>query len=142
MACVMIVEDEVLVAMDLEASLCEAGHQVLGTAADAETAFRLAGEKPQFAFVDVNLRDGDTGPDIARRLAHDFGVRVVFLTANPLSVVGRSTGAFGVLSKPFDPDTVGLVLDAVLNDEATNPPVPDNDFRVFSLTDLGARLHA
>lgn len=138
----MIVEDEVLVAMDLEASLCEAGHEVVGTAADAETAFRLAREQPQFAFVDVNLRDGDTGPEIARRLAHDFGVRVVFLTANPLSVIGRSTGAFGVLPKPFDPDTVGLVLQTVLDDANAAPPAADNDFRIFSVNDLGAKLHA
>lgn len=138
----MIVEDEVLVAMDLESSLCEAGHEVVGAAGDAEAALRLAEARPEIAFVDVNLRDGDTGPEIARRLAHEHGVRVVFLTANPLSVIGRSTGAFGVLSKPFEPAAVSHVLRTVLEDSVIAPPVPDNDFRVFSTADLGARLHA
>ncbi|HYE43000.1 MAG TPA: response regulator [Caulobacteraceae bacterium] len=138
----MIVEDEVLVAMDLESSLCDAGHEVVGAAADAEAAYELARERPEIAFVDVNLRDGDTGPDIARRLAHEHGVRVVFLTANPTSVIGRSTGAFGVLSKPFEAAAVSRVIETVLDDALPEPPAPDNDFRVFSMTDLCSRLHA
>lgn len=142
MASVMIVEDEVLVAIDLESSLLEAGHHVIGAAGDAAGAFKLAEERPEFAFVDVNLRDGETGPEIARRLSHEYGVRVVFLTANPMAVMGRSTGAFGVLPKPFEPETVERVLLSVLSEDVGTPPVPDNDFKVFRPSDLGSKLHA
>ena len=52
------------------------------TCADKATALEAA-PGCSFAFVDVNLRDGATGPAIARRIAHDHGLKVVFVTANP-----------------------------------------------------------
>jgi ActR/RegA family two-component response regulator len=57
----MIVEDEIFVALDLERILIDAGYHVVAIAADRETAL-IAAAGCDFAFVDVNLRDGPTGP--------------------------------------------------------------------------------
>ncbi len=69
----LIVEDEIFVALDLERILTDAGYQVAGIAADSRTALEVA-PGCAFAFVDVNLRDGATGPEIARRIVQDYGV--------------------------------------------------------------------
>ncbi|MDQ1228788.1 response regulator [Sphingomonas sp. SORGH_AS_0879] len=95
----LIVEDEIFVALDLERILTDAGYQVAGIAADSRTAYETA-PGCSFAFVDVNLRDGATGPDIARRLVHDYGVKIVFVTANPAQIA-TDIQALGYIRKPF-----------------------------------------
>ena len=95
----LIVEDEIFVALDLERILTDAGYTVAAIAADSETALACA-PGCQFAFVDVNLRDGCTGPEIARRMVADFGVKVVFVTANPTQI-GHVEDALGYIRKPF-----------------------------------------
>lgn len=103
----LIVEDEIFVALDLERILLDAGYQVAAIAADRDSAMEAAGEvaiDPEcqdcFAFVDVNLRDGATGPEIARRMAREHGIKVVFVTANP-SQIGADHDALGYIRKPF-----------------------------------------
>jgi two-component system, response regulator PdtaR len=98
----LIVEDEIFVALDLERILSDAGYQVTAIAADAPSAFEAAERAGQgsFAFVDINLRDGPTGPEIARRLASEHGMKVVFVTANP-SQIGTAPHALGYIRKPF-----------------------------------------
>nr|MDQ2879154.1 response regulator [Pseudomonadota bacterium] len=86
----LIVEDEIFVALDLERILVEAGYTVAGIAADSQAAMEI-GRACQIAFVDVNLRDGPTGPDIAARLARDHDVKVVFVTANPAQIATPQT---------------------------------------------------
>ena len=95
----LIVEDEIFVALDLERILVDAGYQVHAIAADSDTALAAA-PHCEFAFVDVNLRDGATGPTIAERIARDYGVKVVFVTANPSQIQGPSAG-LGYIRKPF-----------------------------------------
>ena len=66
---VLIVEDEVLLAVELEHVLEDAGHHVVGHAMEAAEAISLAGQhRPDLALVDVHLQDGPTGVDAARAL--------------------------------------------------------------------------
>jgi DNA-binding response OmpR family regulator len=102
---VLIVEDELLIALDLEMTIEEMGVHVAGLASDREAALRLA-PLADIAFVDVNLSDGPTGPEIGRRLAEDHGISVVFMTANPEAVAGGVRGALGVVQKPVMPRVV------------------------------------
>ncbi|WP_028745652.1 response regulator [Rhizobium mesoamericanum] len=99
---VLIVEDELLIAVDLESTTREMGLDVIGLATNKEQALRLA-PMADIALVDVNLADGATGPEIGRHLVEEFGVTVVFMTANPEAVAGRMQGALGVVSKPATP---------------------------------------
>jgi DNA-binding response OmpR family regulator len=64
---VLIVEDEPVIGMDLEDAGTAAGHQVIGWATGHSSAMALAeARSPELAFVDLRLRDGDTGvPDAA-----------------------------------------------------------------------------
>lgn len=105
---VMIVEDEIILALNLEDEVQYAGHRSVGFAASYDDALALA-PRADVAFVDVRLRDGVKGPDIARRLIDEFGMNVVFLTGNPEAVVGFQ-GSLGVLAKPVRNDDVAAVL--------------------------------
>ena len=102
---VLIVEDELLIAIDLESTVREMGLDVIGLATNTDQALRLA-PMADIALVDVNLADGATGPEIGRHLVEEFGVTVVFMTGNPEAVAGRMQGAFGVVSKPTTPSIV------------------------------------
>ena len=97
---VLIVEDEFLVAMQLEDLLLDNGFAVLGTVADTASLAAL-GEAPDVALVDLNLRDGLTGPAIAHDLAGRFGARVIYVTANPGQIGMPAETAVGVVQKPF-----------------------------------------
>ena len=98
-ATALIVEDEIFVALDLERTLTDAGYKVAAIAADSDGAIEAARDC-QFALVDVNLRDGPTGPSLATTLARDYGLKVVFVTANPAQIDGAK-GALGYIRKPF-----------------------------------------
>ena len=96
---ILIVEDQFLIAKQLEMILVGAGHVVVGIAATALDANTHASRsKPEIALVDVNLADGITGPDVAGFLARDYGV---FITANPRRLPPDYAGAAGVIEKPF-----------------------------------------
>jgi CheY-like chemotaxis protein len=109
---VMIVEDQALLAMELELVLGDSGCDVVGCAMDKAGAFVVAErERPDLALIDVNLLDGITGPQIAQRLVTDYGTAVVFLTANPEQIPDGFSGALGAVSKPFDEQTIRAVVD-------------------------------
>lgn len=112
----LIVEDEIFVALDLERILVDAGYSVVAIAADREGALAAA---PQcnFAFVDVNLRDGPTGPEIAARIARDHGVKVVFVTANPAQI--GEADCLGYIRKPFSDAAILAAAKLACNEEIT-----------------------
>ena len=110
---ILIVEDEMLVAMELEAILEDLGHEPVGIAPDLVTADNYSQEKLDLALVDLNLRDGLTGPEIGKRLS-ERGVTVLFITANPRLLGNGIAGTVGVLTKPTDEATVRAAVDYAL----------------------------
>lgn len=122
----LIVEDEIFVALDLERILTDAGYQVCAIAPDRASAMAAA-PACDFALVDVNLRDGCTGPDVARRLAQDHGVRVVFVTANP-GQIGLPAHGLGYVRKPFSDASI---LEAARAAEADGPAAANDDLRAI-----------
>lgn len=106
---ILIVEDEMLVAIELEAIIEDLGHEAVGIAPDLATAERYFDSPVELALVDLNLRDGLTGPQIGERLSAS-GVPVIFITANPRQLGDGIAGTLGVITKPTDPATVGAAL--------------------------------
>jgi CheY-like chemotaxis protein len=105
MKSVLIIEDEIFIAMEIERILQDAGYHVVAIAADQPEALSAAGGA-ELAFVDLNLRDGATGPDIARTLASQFGIRIVYVTANPAQIGVPAATAIGCIRKPFTEDAI------------------------------------
>jgi two-component system, response regulator PdtaR len=99
---ILIVEDEFLIALELESLLQDAGHNVVGIAASSDEAVALGRElSPDLAFVDIHLADGLTGIDVARELSDQHGVTVLFMTANAKRIPEDFAGARGVIAKPY-----------------------------------------
>ena len=122
---ILIVEDEMLVAIELEAILEDLGHQPVGIASDLADAEQLSCQSLDLALVDLNLRDGLTGPEIGKRLCAR-GVTVLFITANPRQLGDGVAGTIGVLTKPTDDETVRAAIDYALGvrngDHSVSPP--------------------
>lgn len=111
---ILIVEDEIFPALHLESVVEALGCTVVGIAPDKATALKLAEESAaDLAIVDLNLRDGLTGPELAREIAQRYGTKVLFLTANPAQASLDFDGAVGIVDKPFDDAAVARALQSV-----------------------------
>ena len=127
---ILIVEDEMLVAMELEMLLEDLGHIPIGIVPDLETANLYFDEVIDLALVDLNLRDGLTGPQIGAKLGAK-GVTVLFITANPRQLGEGITGAIGVITKPTDEATVRSAVDYALGVREGRPVTPPRALRLF-----------
>jgi DNA-binding response OmpR family regulator len=106
---ILIVEDEMLVALELQSILCDLDYEVVGIAPDLATAQAYFGLEFDLALVDLNLRDGLTGPQIGATLGSS-GVTVLFVTANPRLLGQGVAGAIGVITKPTDESMVASAV--------------------------------
>jgi two-component system, response regulator PdtaR len=104
---VLIVEDQVLIAIHLQDLVEEAGHRVSAVAHDTPAAVAAAArERPAFAIMDLRLANGSSGLDAAQQLYERFGVRCLFVSANIDEEVRRKALTFealGFIGKPFLP---------------------------------------
>jgi DNA-binding response OmpR family regulator len=113
---VLIVEDEIFVALEIEQIVEDTGFDVSAIAADREAALACA-ETCDIALVDLNLRDGPTGPTIGMELASRYGIRVIYVTANPSQIGAASVAALGVITKPFRAQSIAAALQLAAEDE-------------------------
>ena len=120
--CILIVEDEILVALEMESILEERGYEVVGIASDLQEALAFADRTVDLALVDLNLRDGLTGPEIGRRLANEHRAKVLFVTANPGILGDGIAGTIGVLTKPTDESSLTSAIAYALRRSAEAPP--------------------
>lgn len=111
---VLIVEDEVVIALLLESFVVEQGCDVVGVADDFEGAVELfAQESPDVALVDVSILGARDGVDVARAFKAQRELPLVFLTAyTDAATLTRlaEVSPFAVLSKPFDRTHLARVL--------------------------------
>lgn len=127
---IAIIEDEALVALEMEDHLTDAGHHVVGIADTLRDAVDLIqATRPDLALVDIQLAEGSSGLDVARELTAR-GVLCVFATGN---CPGRDIDdALGCLHKPFNHiQLLGAVnaANAVLAGEAADIPREMHLFR-------------
>jgi len=119
---ILVVEDEILIALELESLLQDLGHDVVGIAASSGDALALGEElKPDLAFVDIHLADGPTGVDVARDLAARHQVTVLFMTANSKRIPEDFAGAWGVIAKPYTERGVREALAYVMAGQPREP---------------------
>lgn len=116
---ILVVEDEVLIALELECLLDDLGHETVGVASSRSEAVTLGLSRvPDVALVDVHLVDGPTGIDVAKALSADPRICVVFMTANAKRIPDDFAGAMGVISKPYSERVVASVLDSIAEHRA------------------------
>jgi CheY-like chemotaxis protein len=122
---VLIVEDEALLAMDIEAVVEDAGHKVVAEAASLYDVEDLATDLlPDLAFVDIQLAKGTSGLDVCALIRERWPVTlVVFVTANPLKIPADYAGGHGVIPKPFSRNGLLSAMRYIEEGVRTPPPV-------------------
>ena len=112
--CILVVEDDYFVALDLEDGLRDAGLRVLGPAPTAEEAVALArSERPILAVMDIRLAGEKDGIEAALELYHELGIRCIFASAHvepPYRQRAAAARPLGWIQKPY---TIGAVVEAV-----------------------------
>ncbi|MEC7667433.1 MAG: response regulator, partial [Pseudomonadota bacterium] len=106
---VLIIEDEAIIAMDLESIVADLGHRVTGVARTRDGAVALgAQDTPDLILADIQLADNSSGVDAVNDLLADLGERpVIFITAFPerLLTGDKPEPAF-LISKPYSEEQV------------------------------------
>lgn len=129
---ILIVEDEVLVALEMQCILEDAGYQVVGIAADLDSALAHTDAHIDLALVDLNLRDGLTGPQIGEKLATEHNAGVLFVTANPRLLGDGIAGTIGVLTKPTDEESLLTAVEYAVQRRQGRPAEAPPFVRCFS----------
>ncbi len=106
---VMVIEDEMIIAMDLKGIVQAMGHEVTGVARTHTQAVDLAGKaRPDLILADIQLADGSSGIDAVNEMMREMGdIPVIFITAFPerLLTGDRHEPAF-LISKPYSEEQV------------------------------------
>lgn len=135
--CILLVEDDFLVGMEVEAGLEAAGYEVAGIAATAEEAVALAAARqPALVVMDIRLAGERDGIDAALEIFRTLGIRSLFASAHvDAQVRARAEAArpLGWVAKPYRVETllaaVGEALDEArvsrpARNRPTSPPPP------------------
>ncbi|MGL4395471.1 MAG: response regulator [Hyphomicrobium sp.] len=113
---IMIIEDEPLIALDIETLVTEIGHDVVGIATTRSEATALAKRTtPGMVLADIQLADGSSGIDAVNDILKDMSVPVIFITAYPERLLtGQRAEPTFLITKPFRPEMVKAVISQAL----------------------------
>jgi DNA-directed RNA polymerase specialized sigma24 family protein/CheY-like chemotaxis protein len=139
---VLIIEDETLIAMELDRIMRNMGHTVVGVASREATAVQQAEQtSPGLVLCDIKLLDEDNGIAAAQRILQRFDVPVVFVTAfsEMLLTGGRLEPAF-VVAKPFEEETLKVTVAQALSTYASPGTAHDHKAGLLAkLAEITAR---
>jgi DNA-binding NarL/FixJ family response regulator len=115
---ILIVEDEMFVAMDIERVVLRAGHQVVGFAGTAEGAVALAQQtEPDLVLMDIRLAGTRDGVDAALEIRERFDIPSLIISAYtdaPTRERAKPARPLGFITKPFDHKLLAVALDGAL----------------------------
>lgn len=121
---VLIIEDEPIIAMDIESIVRDLGHDVVGIAVTRDEAVSLAREsEPGLILADIQLADDSSGIDAVADILAEVDVPVIFITAFPERLLtGERAEPTFLITKPFQQTTLkATIAQALFFDEATVP---------------------
>ena len=121
---VLIIEDEPIIAMDIETIVRDLGHNVTGVAVTRDEAVSQAmASRPGLVLADIQLADDSSGIDAVKDILSEFAVPVIFITAFPERLLtGERPEPTFLITKPFQRSTVkAAIAQALFFDTATVP---------------------
>ena len=117
---ILIVEDDFLVASEMEAALTDAGFQIAGIAASGEEALELAhSQSPTLVVIDIRLAGDLDGIDTALELFRAHGIRCIFASAYSDQEAQRRAvpaAPLGWLQKPYTMASLTAKVRAAVNE--------------------------
>ncbi len=123
---ILIVEDEALLALELEFEIEAAGHEVVAQAPSYTAAIDVIDrDEPEFAFVDIHLLDGPRGVDVGYYLSQRQ-IPYVFVSGNVRRIPEDFAGALGAIEKPYTmnglQNALSYIDDLIKGAPTTAPP--------------------
>jgi CheY-like chemotaxis protein/DNA-directed RNA polymerase specialized sigma24 family protein len=121
---VLIIEDEPMIAMDLETIVRDLGHDVTGVAVTRDEAIAAVRERrPGLVLADIQLADDSSGIDAVKDILAEFSVPVIFITAFPERLLtGERPEPTFLITKPFQRATVKAAIAQALFFDAETVP--------------------
>lgn len=119
---ILIIEDEPLIAMDIEQMVESLGHRVTAIARTHREAVALYNKsQPKMILADIQLADGSSGIDAVNDILSHHSVPVIFITAFPERLLtGERPEPTFLVTKPFNPEMVkALISQALFFDEGS-----------------------
>jgi CheY-like chemotaxis protein len=118
-AAILVVEDEGIVAQEIESRLQKSGYTVCAVAHDGLSAVALAGEmQPDLVLMDIRLKGDMDGIEAAGRIGSQFNIPVVYLTAHtdPATLErAKIKDPFGYVVKPFETRSLMVSIEIALH---------------------------
>ncbi len=115
---ILITEDEVLIAREIEITLQELGYVVVGIASDGQSALaKVAETQPDLVLMDIVISGEADGIETADRIRDRFRIPIIFLTAYADSDTlqrAKVTAPFGYVLKPFQPQELNIAIQIAL----------------------------
>ncbi|WP_033920956.1 response regulator [Sphingomonas sp. 37zxx] len=121
---VLVIEDEPIIAMDIETIVRDLGHEVTGVAVTRDEAVALAMEdRPGLVLADIQLADDSSGIDAVKDILAEFNVPVIFITAFPERLLtGERPEPTFLITKPFQRSTVKAAISQALFFDQSSVP--------------------
>ncbi len=113
---VLIIEDEPIIAADIEALVRDLGHRITTVATTrTEAVNAVKRRKPGLVLADIQLADGSSGVDAVNDILRGIDVPVIFITAFPERLLtGEKPEPAFLITKPFQPETVKAAIGQAL----------------------------
>ncbi|WP_375427781.1 response regulator [uncultured Sphingomonas sp.] len=123
---VLIIEDEPMIAMDIETIVRDLGHEVTGVAVTRDEAVALAmDDQPGLVLADIQLADDSSGIDAVKDILAELQVPVIFITAFPERLLtGERPEPTFLITKPFQRSTVKAAISQALFFDQSTVPAP------------------
>lgn len=115
---ILVVEDEILIAREIEGCLCRLGYEVIGFATKATEALQqIAALKPDLVLLDIRLQGSVDGISVAEQLRDRFHFPFIYLTAYVDDATlerAKQTHPYGYILKPFNQNDLRVAVEMAL----------------------------
>lgn len=116
---ILIVEDEAIVALEIQYRLTSLNYEVVGVASTGEKALTLAEKtKPNLALMDLKLKGSMSGLETALALKNNFSIPSIFITAfsddATLNQIKEKLDCY-ILQKPFSPEELKTTIEKIIS---------------------------
>lgn len=136
---VLVVEDESIVAKDIELTLEKFGYEVVGVENNADDAVKTAkAKKPDVVLMDIMLKGDKSGIDAAEEILAELNVPVIYLTANTDSDTvqkAKVTQPYGFITKPFKEVDINTSIEMAIYKHSKESEVKSERDMLFSVVE-------
>lgn len=137
---ILVVEDESIVALDIQDRLESMGYEVPATVASGERAIEQAGElRPDLVLMDIQLKGRMDGVEAADQIRKQFGIPIIYLTANadhPTVQRAKVTEPFAYVIKPFEERELHTTIEVALYKHQADLRLKESEERYRLLVEL------